>query len=139
MDSWNYQVCTEFVFPMCSNGKTDMFEVQAWDNITYNQDCMTNYKVSPKWEWPVINYGGSLDDLKYHSNIIFSNGDLDPWSSGGVLETINEKLPAIIIKNGAHHLDLRSANAKDPESVIEARKLEIKYIQQWIDEYRFEL
>lgn len=38
--------------------------------------------------------------------LIFINllADLDPWCSGGVLETINDRLPAILIKNGAHHL-----------------------------------
>ncbi len=81
--------------------------------------------------------------------------DLDPWCSGGVLETINDQLPAILIKNGAHHLgmllsidflvrknlsnylfhlDLRSSNKDDTESVRQARLLEIKFIKQWIQE-----
>lgn len=32
-------------------------------------------------------------------------------------------------------IDLRSSNKEDPESVKEARTLEIKYIRKWIDEY----
>lgn len=136
MNSWTYQTCTEFVFPMCSTGKTDMFEYEEWNVSNYNQECQLNYKVIPKSEWPIYTLAGSLDDLKDYSNIIFSNGDLDPWYSGGVVKTVNERLPAIIIKNGAHHLDLRSANKNDPESVIEARSLEIKYITQWIQEHQ---
>jgi hypothetical protein len=31
---------------------------------------------------------------------------LDPWSSGGVLETINPSLEAVVIENGAHHLGI---------------------------------
>lgn len=135
MDSWTYQTCTEFVFPMCANGKADMFEPMQWDDASYNLDCKKSFDVTPKSEWPLYTYGGSLDELKYHSNIVFSNGDLDPWYSGGVVETINDKLPAIVIKDGAHHLDLRASNKDDTESVKAARFNEIKYIQQWINEY----
>ena len=31
---------------------------------------------------------------------------MDPWSSGGVLETINPSLEAVVIENGAHHLGI---------------------------------
>lgn len=74
IDSWTYQTCTEFVFPMCSNGKTDMFEYQDWDVRAYNENCQKTFDVLPKSEWPVYQYGGYNEDLKYHSNIIFSNG-----------------------------------------------------------------
>ena len=74
MDSWNYQTCTEFVFPSCSNGKSDMFEYEEWNNVTYSEDCQGGFGVKPKSEWPLLEYGGSLNDLKYHTNIIFSNG-----------------------------------------------------------------
>ncbi len=68
------------------------------------------------------------------SNIVFSNGRLDPWSGGGV--TFNTStaptVVAIVIDQGAHHLDLRSTNPADPESVIVARNIERMHIRQWI-------
>ncbi|CAF0715037.1 unnamed protein product [Brachionus calyciflorus] len=135
MVSWTYQTCTEFVFPMCSNGIDDMFEKQDWDIIEYNKDCFNQFKTIPRFEWPIIQYGGNQDDIKYHSNILFSNGDLDPWSAGGVLKDVNSKLQAVLIENGAHHLDLRESNAHDPDSVIYARLKEIDAIDTWIREY----
>ena len=55
------------------------------------------------------------------SNIIFSNGDLDPWRAGGVLTPINDDIVVRLIKGGAHHLDLRSPNPADSQDCTEAR------------------
>ena len=45
-------------------------------------------------------------------------------------------MPAIILKHGAHHLDLRSKNKLDPPSTTAARELELTYIRRWIKEGR---
>lgn len=61
-----------------------------------------------------------------------SNGGLDPWMSGGVTKSLSDSLVAILIPDGAHHLDLRFNNEYDPPSVLLTRKLEMKYFKQWI-------
>lgn len=66
---------------------------------------------------------------------ILSNGLLDPWSSGGVMTTLSKTLVSIIIEDGAHHLDLRSANPLDTKAVIEARKQEKTIVTGWIKEH----
>lgn len=60
---------------------------------------------------------------------------MDPWKYAGVLESNNDKLKLIMIKDGAHHLDLRSPNENDPQSVIDARNEEIETIKQWLNEH----
>ena len=65
----------------------------------------------------------------------FSNGALDPWSAGGVTQNITDSLVAVLIEDGAHHLDLRHKNPLDPPSVVQARNIEKRYIAQWIKEY----
>lgn len=55
------------------------------------------------------------------SNIIFSNGDLDPWRAGGVLTDVNPNVVVRMIKGGAHHLDLREPNDADPADLTAAR------------------
>ena len=67
---------------------------------------------------------------------LYSNGDLDPWSGGGVTKSISDSLVAVMIHDGAHHLDLRHKNSGDPQSVIDARDLEKKYMKQWIMEWK---
>ena len=71
----------------------------------------------------------------HYANLFSSNGLLDPWSSGGVMWNVSESVVAIIIPEGAHHLDLRSSDPDDPQSVIDARIQEKEYIKMWIDEY----
>lgn len=55
------------------------------------------------------------------SNIIFSNGELDPWQAGGVTFEVSNETTVLYIEKSAHHLDLRLPNPADPATVTEAR------------------
>uniref|UniRef100_H2YJM8 Uncharacterized protein n=1 Tax=Ciona savignyi TaxID=51511 RepID=H2YJM8_CIOSA len=69
------------------------------------------------------------------SNIIFSNGELDPWKDGGVLHDLSPTLVALLVEEGAHHLDLRGSNPDDPASVIKVRQQELEIIKGWIAQH----
>ncbi|XP_056139643.1 lysosomal Pro-X carboxypeptidase isoform X2 [Lampris incognitus] len=127
---WYYQACTEMVMPMCTDGIQDMFEPQEWNFQAFSDECHSLFGIRPRADWAGTVYGGK--DIASHSNIIFSNGGLDPWSSGGVTRNISDSLVAIMIPEGAHHLDLRYNNANDPPSVRTARALELMYFKKWI-------
>jgi hypothetical protein len=64
--------------------------------------------------------------------VFLSNGLLDPWSSGGVLYNLSRSTVAVIIPEGAHHLDLRASNPADPYSVYTARNVHRKFIRLWL-------
>ena len=47
---------------------------------------------------------------------------------------MNPTVKAIIIADGAHHLDLRGANKDDPDSVKFARTQEVVLIRHWLNQ-----
>ncbi|OAD54503.1 Lysosomal Pro-X carboxypeptidase, partial [Eufriesea mexicana] len=130
---WPYQACTEMVMPICSDGVNDMFEPHSWNMDEYSKDCMKQFSVKPQPNIVCKRYG--CKDLSTATNIVFSNGLMDPWSSGGVLRNLSSSAIAIIIPESAHHLDLRSSNPNDPYSVIVTRKYHRFFIKKWIQEY----
>lgn len=96
-------------------------------------------------------YGGI--SMRGHSNIVFSNGLLDPWSAGGVyfdnrnpnfsrdyflddkasIQNITENdVVALIIPFGGHHTDLMYSSESDPKCITEGRKIEESFIARWV-------
>ena len=130
---WSYQACTEMVMPLCFDGTNDMFEPSPWDLAMYTKQCQDTWGEAAVPQPDLANslYGGR--NLDSATNIVFSNGLLDPWSSGGILKSQVGGVVAIIIPEGAHHLDLRGSNPADPVSVIQARKQERAFINKWIN------
>ncbi|XP_028855891.1 lysosomal Pro-X carboxypeptidase-like [Denticeps clupeoides] len=129
---WFYQACTEMVMPMCTDGVQDMFEPEEWDFQAFSDECFHEFGVRPRPDWAETAYGGR--DIKSHSNIVFSNGGMDPWTGGGVTSSLSDSLVAIVIPEGAHHLDLRYNSEYDPQNVLIARAREVKYFRKWIEE-----
>lgn len=48
------------------------------------------------------------------------------------MATLAPTLPAVLVAEGAHHLDLRAANPLDPQSVLTARATEVATLKAWI-------
>ncbi|XP_035786025.1 lysosomal Pro-X carboxypeptidase-like [Anopheles albimanus] len=132
---WDFQACTEMVMPMCADGVNDMFWPQKWNLDQYSDTCFKQFGIRPHPQNAIINYGGQYL-VGSITNIVFSNGLLDPWSGGGVLRSSNDKIKIVLIPEGAHHIDLRAANANDPETVVLARQKHYQSMLEWIAEYR---
>ena len=113
--------------------------------------------------WLDVIYGGTK--IQDHSNVVFSNGLLDPWAAAGVyahdptvevemgnlslstpetkeivpglyMQNISRGMIALILEYGGHHTDLMYSSEADPPSITEARRVERDYIEQWIAEWR---
>ena len=109
-----------------------MFLPVPWIYSDYVTMCQETYGVTPRPAWTDISFWGH--QIKAASNIIFSNGKLDPWMPGGVTYNISDSVTAIVIEHGAHHLDLRTPDPSDPQSVIDARNQERAIITGWLNE-----
>lgn len=138
MSGWDWQACTEMVMPMSSSQNNSMFPTYEFNYTSYKEWCLKDFGVNPRPRWITTEFGGH--DLRtslklFGSNIIFSNGLLDPWSGGGVLRSISKTIVALVTNEGAHHIDLRAATDEDPDWLIEQRKSEIKIIRGWINSY----
>jgi hypothetical protein len=135
---WNVIACNEIAMPFGSSTDNSMFPAYDWDAENTSYYCNLNYGLKPQFDWPFTHFGGfnPKKDFITATNIVFSNGDLDPWHAGGVLEDVSEGTTVLYIEQSAHHLDLRTPNPADPDSVVEARQVETELIAKWIDQYQ---
>lgn len=70
------------------------------------------------------------------TNVVFSNGRLDPWSEMGVVdqEQAGDGVKVIMMDQAAHHLDLFFWHPLDPKDVLDARRIEMDLVEGWVDE-----
>ncbi|XP_031267895.1 lysosomal Pro-X carboxypeptidase-like [Pistacia vera] len=141
---WDWQTCTELVIPIGIgvNNTNTMFQPSPFDMDKYTKTCQALFGIAPRPHWITTEFGGH--DIKsvlgnFASNIIFSNGLRDPYSSGGVLEDISDTVVAVHTNEGAHCLDILTPNSTDPDWLIAQREKEIKIIEFWIAEYNAKL
>ncbi|GMF39536.1 unnamed protein product [Phytophthora fragariaefolia] len=131
---WGYLECSELYMPMSSDGVNDIFPATPVNQSQDDAACFEQWGVHLKPHWAQTEYGG-MKALRAASNIVFSNGNFDPWSGLGVLGSLSPSVIVVPVPGGAHHLDLFFTHPLDPPAVTEARQTELTYIRQWIDEF----
>ncbi|PSC67864.1 inner membrane PPF-chloroplastic isoform B [Micractinium conductrix] len=141
-DAFTYQVCAQWVpsesfFP--PNGTTDMFYDAGPFNLT-QLDAFCTAQLGgggplPDTRTLPLLFGGAADDFAAASNILFSNGDLDPWSSGGFLTSLGDSLPAVLIEQAGHHVDLYWDEPEDPPGYADARRQIKRRLAGWLAEW----
>jgi len=116
----------------------EIFSWVNWDQNAHTKFCEETYGLTPKYDWALDYWGGRdiAKDFASSSNIIFSNGKLDPWSVGGLNKNQTENNVVLTIKDSPHHLDLRLPHQGDPPAVTTARATEKMYIKKWVEEYQ---
>uniref|UniRef100_A0A2H1W1T1 SFRICE_017256 n=1 Tax=Spodoptera frugiperda TaxID=7108 RepID=A0A2H1W1T1_SPOFR len=132
--SWTYQTCTEFGYFPTTDSKNQPFN-NVPEEFFY---LMCTKAYGEKFNEKRIDEGIELSNSMYSglqpnlTNVVFVNGELDPWSRLGILEDVSYDAPAKMIPQASHCRDLFSDRSKDPEELKEARKY-IKYlIKKWI-------
>ncbi|KAJ0083416.1 hypothetical protein Patl1_30534 [Pistacia atlantica] len=138
LTGWKWQTCSEIVMPIGHGHNDTMFPPAPFDLNHFIKNCKSLFGVEPQPHWVTTYYGGR--DLKlilhrFASNIIFSNGLKDPYSSGGVLEDISESVVAVSTVNGSHCLDIQTAQNTDPDWLERQREDEVRIIKKWLADY----
>eukprot|EP00794_Sanderia_malayensis_P010639 gene10639-11767_t len=127
------KACTEMMLPGGSTNVTDMFPPLDWTLPMRDTYCTLTWNLGkPRYDWIATQFWGTAKDIKHASNIVFPNGNLDPWMPGGVLENLSPTLRAVMVIGGAHHLDLRASNPADPKTVVEARETIELLLKEWL-------
>jgi lysosomal Pro-X carboxypeptidase len=135
---WDFMVCTEHIineqpYFAATGLPNDMFWKQpVYNHSRLNEHCMNAFGKTPRYRFLDEQLG--VRNIPASSNIVFANGLLDPWHSGGVLQNLSDSLIALIIPEGAHHLDLFFPTPQDPPSVVEVRAQQLFYMKKWIAE-----
>eukprot|EP00945_MAST-04E_sp_MAST-4E-sp1_P007606 g7606.t1 len=135
--TWNYQTCTELILePLTSDGngfyvetKSQIKEVEATCKQRYGATAHTRAL------WMLHSFGNGEDIVKHTTNMIFSDGDKDPWSVGGVpfnATNYDSSVFHINIEDSAHHQDLRFSDKLDSPSLQRARSVEKESIKKWL-------
>ncbi|RHY20010.1 hypothetical protein DYB37_003710 [Aphanomyces astaci] len=133
-DFWDYLSCSEMYMPMDQGGGANDFYMANVHNISAsNASCLAEWNVPLRPTWAHTVYGGRAG-LEATSNIVFTNGNYDPWSGTGVLTSVSESVVALHVDGGAHHLDFMFSHPLDTQSVKDVRNEQKKHMAKWIDQ-----
>ena len=131
----------------------EFFGEDLKDPVCEDPDGSFGFPAQPDpWSnWLDFQYA-SYRVLESSSNILFSNGLLDPWSAAGVVlntttttyriqpgltwQKHKNGLASLLLEYGGHHVDLMfSDDQYDPPSFRAAREIERFYVSSWIQEF----
>jgi len=132
-------LCNQMAIPT-PKSKHSMFIETPNYYLDYGNSCKDNFGLVPWWAYALTNFGGGVDpvrDFQDYSNIIFSNGLLDPFSGGGMRSFLGANLPVFNITDGAVSLDMKAPRDEDKGTEVEyTRELESLFLEKWIREYQ---
>ncbi|CAJ0942639.1 unnamed protein product, partial [Mesorhabditis belari] len=145
---WDWQECTEIVIEMCARGNTSFYYDECSPPplsamLDYCQSAFTKQRDGTDFGWKkgMLRENGVRNlyglTLSAASNIILTQGHLDPWSGGGYQKTDPYANPfngiyIFEIQGSAHHLDLRQPNTCDPNTIMNARYQLVGVLQCWL-------
>lgn len=139
MRQWIFQTCTEYGFFQTTDSKNSIFG----PHLTYEYftklckdvygDEYTQILLNEGIKRTNVMYGGRIPDVH---NVLFVNGNLDPWHALSILDNLNDASPSIFIKGSSHCMDLQVDRPTDTEDLKNARIREREIIVKWIKTWK---
>jgi hypothetical protein len=132
--SWPWQTCAEFGFyQTCEVGSQCPFArgyVSVADEISIcSQFGLTPGMVTDNVAFSNEIYGGARPQ---GSRILFPNGDVDPWTGLGVLESPAPTEPVMLVVGASHHAWTHPADTIVQKSVADAKAAIQAQVKQWL-------
>ena len=140
--AWSYERCSEVIIP-CEVTDTNpaflscsQYPPNCYNSTEFGRYCTDHYVTTPITPSLDLSYGTANEQLSAYSRVVFTNGYLDPWSSGGYLPNDSSVAhPIYWMQGAAHHLDLRVPDDSDPVDVVRVRKAVANDLREWLIEY----
>jgi len=139
-EQFMYLRCSDLGGPYTQGTSMDAFFPRmniASDDL--DKMCQTDVGQTARIGEGAIEFGMTrIDVVAGMTNIIWSNGELDPWADYGVAcGASGIKCPPSVISpqipNGAHSSDLLFSHPLDSEVLTNVRRLESAHISSWIE------
>jgi len=133
--SWTSQTCHEFGYYQTGDSSSQVFSSVLNLNLSLSI-CRDVFNISEQQLNSNIDqtnqyYGGHQIDA---TQIVFSNGELDPWHPAGIYPpayTGGEDNIVYLIDGGAHCWDLEVPRTTDSPSLQKLRQLQQQAVSQW--------
>lgn len=144
--AWSHQRCSDILIPYASTMAStaplfplcDRFVQNCWHVERFAQWCREAMGAMVQPRAALEAYGGRRLPSQGLSNVVFTNGLLDPWSAGKItaadIPAESRDVVTFEMTGAAHHLELKTPNVADPPDVRAGRDLQRKYVTKWIDE-----
>jgi serine protease 16 len=141
MDYWGWQTCTEFGFyQTCEVGSRCFFTQGLMLLADEDAFCDSDFGISEAEIASSIaqtneHYGGLRPDVAHNaSRILYVNGDVDPWSGLGILDSPSPSLPTLMVAGASHHAWTHPSADGDQPTVVSARKQIREQVLAWLAE-----
>jgi len=136
MRQWYYQTCTEFGYYQTTDSSN-----QPFGNLVpleyYTKYCRDVFGFDFQQQFideTNTCYGGSNLPSNGPTNILFVNGNIDPWHSLSVTQDISDTVKSILISDTAHCANILPTNESDPPDLTAARVRTSNQIGVWLSQ-----
>lgn len=140
MRQWYYQSCIEYGYWQNAHPNPAFSTRSSFINLAYHHHiCERLFGIDHPADTTELNntfYGPLMDSLV--SNIYFTNGENDPWSTLSLAEkngnATNPKLNYQLIQGAAHCDDLHNPSSLDSDALKSARKAMELLLAKWLNQ-----
>lgn len=76
-----------------------------------------------------VEFGGLQPNV---TNVLFTQGSVDPWRSLGVMENLHDTAQAIVIEGASQANDLGPIHGYDSEALVAAKEEIMEIVRGWL-------